>query len=602
MSTTSTAEPTDLPSCIDLLAFVNASIDALGTTDDQAWTFGYNNDAVDYILACVVTLVFIVLLFDRIIGQLTDNSTAYAANAKYSVPADEVPYFFDGVGLWIYYYGRSLFAAVNQFAIIYLLYLQIRDAVRRISGRPWMNLCLALTMLVLPVELLKQLFGIVKLHITGNDDDLYPPVLIWTTTAYRVALDLAFTFYSFRIIHRASSGDKNSHGRHMADHTAFLVGYLFRVLLFLAVDGLFIVVTQMDIAYNDPRFSSLTLWGCARVLLVIKPFLICTDMARVRALSAGGETTSDSSPGATKAMSTDKSASAPGFDELSKTRHVSTKIMDDPTDLSSCIAAVIYANDTLTNSTGDLDDQSANYGYNSDSINWIPVVSSILFEILNVVGNAIPWFFTIGGDIIYFYGRAIFASTNQWAVCYLLYLRVSDALKRRFDRKIAMIAFCLTAAVLPLELAKQGYGAILWSVTLDADQPLYLEWLNNLSAAYRSALDLLLSGYSFWVIHTAASGDRSGHHRGRLMREDTAFLVGYATRVLLFVGVDILFVITTCFSSAEDDMSFEGMSLWACAQLMSPIRPYLIVTDMARIRALSAESPDEAPTSDLKVK
>ncbi|KAJ3146211.1 hypothetical protein HDU89_006352 [Geranomyces variabilis] len=310
------AAPTDLPSCIETLAFVNASIDALGTTDDQAWAFAYTNDAVDYILACVVTLVFIVLLFDRIIDiQHRPTKTAFwvaiASQIAYdliNIFRDEVSYFYDGVGLWIYYYGRSLFAAVNEFAIIFLLYLRIRDAVRHILGRHWMNVCLSLSIFVLPIELLRQLFGVVKLHITGTGDDLYPPGLIWTTTAYRVALDLAFTLYSFRIIQRASGGDKSNRVRQISDH-AFLVGYLFRVLLFLAVDGLFIVVTQMDIPYDDPSFGSLTLWGLAKVLLVIKPFLICTDMARVRALSAGGEAASGSSPGATKAMS-DKSASA----------------------------------------------------------------------------------------------------------------------------------------------------------------------------------------------------------------------------------------------------------------------------------------------------
>ncbi|KAJ3164506.1 hypothetical protein HDU88_005383 [Geranomyces variabilis] len=310
------AAPTDLPSCIEALAFVNASIDALGTTDDQAWAFAYTNDAVDYILACVVTLVFIVLLFDRIIDiQHRPTKIAFwvavASQIAYdliNIFKDEVSYFYDGVGLWIYYYGRSLFAAVNEFAIIFLLYLRIQDAVRRISGRHWMNVCLSLTIFVLPIELLRQLYGVVKLHITGTGDDLDPPGLIWTTTAYRVALDLAFTLYSIRIIHHASSGDKSNRAQQISDH-AFLVGYLFRVLLFLAVDGLFIAVTQMDISYDDPSFSSLTLWGLARVLLVIKPFLICTDMAKVRALSAGGEAAAGSSPGATKAMS-DKSASA----------------------------------------------------------------------------------------------------------------------------------------------------------------------------------------------------------------------------------------------------------------------------------------------------
>ncbi|KAI8916548.1 hypothetical protein DFJ77DRAFT_509957 [Powellomyces hirtus] len=53
----------------------------------------------------------------------------------------------------------------------------------------------------------------------------------------------------------------------------------------------------------------------------------------------------------------------------------------------------------------------------------IAVATSILFDLLNVVGNKVPWFFDLAGSFIYYWGRGVFAATNQWAVFHLLYLR-----------------------------------------------------------------------------------------------------------------------------------------------------------------------------------
>ncbi|KAJ3152109.1 hypothetical protein HDU86_005954 [Geranomyces michiganensis] len=311
--------PASLPECNEALDSVNALISGLPTFDSQAWDFGYTVDAVDYILAIIATVVFIVLLFDRIVGIAhgPTNRTFWLAVISQNlynvvnILSNKWSWTAEGTGLYLYYYSRALFAAVNEFAIICLLYFRVCDAIRRILGTRWMNLCLAATIVVLPLEFFKEIYGVAKLQVTGDVQNLYPPALVNTATAYRVALDLCFALYSFQFIRGAPGSEKYGHGL-ISEDKAFLLGYVFRVLFFLAADVLVIVVTQLQITYHDLELSSMTLWTCARVMIVIKPFLICTDMARVRALSASGAAGagSNSSPGATKAMSKGESSAS----------------------------------------------------------------------------------------------------------------------------------------------------------------------------------------------------------------------------------------------------------------------------------------------------
>ncbi|KAJ3178647.1 hypothetical protein HDU87_003470 [Geranomyces variabilis] len=168
----------------------------------------------------------------------------------------------------------------------------------------------------------------------------------------------------------------------------------------------------------------------------------------------------------------------------------------------------------------------------------------------------------------------------------LLYLRVADALTRFGGRPIAMAALAATWAVLASELCKHLTGTIMLTISRDENQTLYYDWMLYAATAYRILLDCAFSLYSFWVIHQASSGALSPNKKSGL-REDAAFFIGYAARVLIFLGVDGVTVTAMVISRNYDDNSFEALTLWAVTQLLGPVKPYLICTDMSRIRALS---------------
>ncbi|KAJ3181748.1 hypothetical protein HDU87_000766 [Geranomyces variabilis] len=81
------------------------------------------------------------------------------------------------------------------------------------------------------------------------------------------------------------------------------------------------------------------------------------------------------------------------------------------------------------------------------------------------------------------------------------------------------------------------------------------------------------------------------------MSEDTAFMIGYGSRVILFVAVDIVLGLAMGLQFADNDLRFSSMALWATAQVTSPIKPFLVLTDIARIRSLSAEDPPPAQST-----
>ncbi|KAJ3161482.1 hypothetical protein HDU86_007264 [Geranomyces michiganensis] len=253
---TDLANSTNSTNCTEYIVALAAADETLsGALDDQAFTFGYNADAVASI-------------------------------------SDEIEWFFpeEGPGIWTYYYIRGICSATFSISIVLLLYLRIADSVKRLSGRGWWMAGYGATAAVWFLEIFKQLFGVIKMHVTGDDSDVYPEALMTFATAYKTLLDICFSVYSFRIIRAAGSGGPSRKGRRlMTDDTAFLVAYGFRVFLFIATDIIVLITTQMDIDYADLRFSSMTIWACAQTLGVIKPYIICTDMARIRALSEEGE-------------------------------------------------------------------------------------------------------------------------------------------------------------------------------------------------------------------------------------------------------------------------------------------------------------------------
>ncbi|KAJ3172173.1 hypothetical protein HDU88_006988 [Geranomyces variabilis] len=303
-------DPIDFSTCmVTLAAAENTLVDSQYVLEYQAYDFGYKSDAVTSMIAVLLHTLFIVLLVDRIV-LLKHRPTKIAFWVSiasqnvynlFNICSDVVEWWESDEGIKVYYYIRAAVLPINQWAIVYLLYLRVRDSLLRASPK-WRMTALALTHLVLPLELLKQYYAVVWNEVNDNAGYPYPTGLMVTTTAYRVLLDVCFSLYSFRIIHAASSGDKaGRQGRRsiMSEDTAFIVGYALRATLFLALDVLFVVITQMDMAFSDLSFRGLTVWACAQALSPIKPYLIVTDMARIRALSAEpAQSSVDSSKGA----------------------------------------------------------------------------------------------------------------------------------------------------------------------------------------------------------------------------------------------------------------------------------------------------------------
>ncbi|KAI8587260.1 hypothetical protein BDZ88DRAFT_425820 [Geranomyces variabilis] len=290
-------DPIDFSSCmVTLAAAENTLVDSQDALLYQAWDYGFKSDAVTSMIAMLLHTLFIVLLVDRIV-LLKHRPTKIAFWVSitsqnvynlFNIFSDVVDWWESDTGIKVYYYIRAAVLPINQWAIVYLLYLRVRDSLLRASPK-WRMAALALTHLVLPLELLKQYYAVVWNELNNDAGYPYPTELMVITTAYRILLDVCFSLYSFRIIHAASSGDKaGRQGRRsiMSEDTAFIVGYALRAILFLALDILFVVVTQMDMEFSDLSFRGLTVWACAQALSPIKPYLIVTDMARIRALSA----------------------------------------------------------------------------------------------------------------------------------------------------------------------------------------------------------------------------------------------------------------------------------------------------------------------------
>ncbi|KAI8588820.1 hypothetical protein BDZ88DRAFT_175146 [Geranomyces variabilis] len=286
--------PTDLPTCLDALNTCEWD------TYYQTITFSYDSDSVSFIISLCVEFLFLSLLFDRLIG-MTHRPTkvtfwaAVTTSILWNVIcllSRKVTWIHETLdGHLTFFWIRGVLAAFNQFFVIRLLYLRVADALQRFGGRPVVMAALASTWAVLISELCKHLTGTIMLTISRDDDQtLYYDWMLYTATAYRILIDCAFSFYSFWVIHQASSGVIPSNKkRGLREDVAFLIGYAARVLIFLGVDGVTVTAMVISRNYDDTSFEALTLWAVTQLLGPVKPYLICTDMSRIRALSELGQ-------------------------------------------------------------------------------------------------------------------------------------------------------------------------------------------------------------------------------------------------------------------------------------------------------------------------
>ncbi|KAI8586579.1 hypothetical protein BDZ88DRAFT_428607 [Geranomyces variabilis] len=104
------------------------------------------------------------------------------------------------------------------------------------------------------------------------------------------------------------------------------------------------------------------------------------------------------------------------------------------------------------------------------------------------------------------------------------------------------------------------------------------------------SLDLGFNHYTFHVNHGAKGRLQQCSPTRQVEDEQTAFLVGYIARTVLFLASDVLSVVASTVGNIKDNVSFSTLTIWACSMFPSPIKPYLICTDMARICAFSVAS------------
>ncbi|KAI8910055.1 hypothetical protein DFJ77DRAFT_471813 [Powellomyces hirtus] len=226
------------------------------------------------------------------------------------------------------------------------------------------------------------------------------------------------------------------------------------------------------------------------------------------------------------------------------------------------------------------------------TFNWLMVL-------WNVAGNepSIVWFFEYQGSAVHYWVQGFLSANYEGCVSYLSYLRISSSIDARFGRTWDFVGRAIVCGVLPVELAKQWYEAATFTITEDYDG-LYQMHLIYISIAYRISLDVAICAYSVWIVHEAATGFESMSGGTARVRQDRAVFLAYAFRVLLFMGVDCAYIFMATWGGVIEDISFPGLVVWKIWVLLMPWKAYLLITDMARVRALTEEDiPNPPPPS-----
>ncbi|KAJ3006080.1 hypothetical protein HKX48_000307 [Thoreauomyces humboldtii] len=164
----------------------------------------------------------------------------------------------------------------------------------------------------------------------------------------------------------------------------------------------------------------------------------------------------------------------------------------------------------------------------------------------------------------------------EFTVSSLTYLRISSTVRMRHGKTADLVCMGLLGGVLVLECIK----FIDMAIILD-----YSEVLLYLSLVYRTVLDVLMCGYSVHIVWEASQGSQAAN--GAMMREDRALLFAYIFRIVLFIGIDIVWLAAIMTLSSYWDMSLGALTLWIIDRVCMPWKPYLVITDAGRIRTLA---------------
>ncbi|KAJ3020094.1 hypothetical protein HKX48_001349 [Thoreauomyces humboldtii] len=211
------------------------------------------------------------------------------------------------------------------------------------------------------------------------------------------------------------------------------------------------------------------------------------------------------------------------------------------------------------------------------------VTFSILLSLWDIIGNitTIPWLFGYRGTELFYYTSAILTATAETSISALLYLRV-------YGKKTDMAGFAAVAVVGILEFSRCLQGAIKYTKTDDYDQNLY-DWRIVWTAfSYKIFLDVVLSAYSLRIVHQASH--RASTTSTVVIRDDAALLVAYLIRMLLFLTLDVVRVLSYDSFGNTSSISIRADIPMTIDGLLGAWKPYLIITDVARIRAVKEAS------------
>ncbi|KAI8823141.1 uncharacterized protein EV422DRAFT_505167 [Fimicolochytrium jonesii] len=224
---------------------------------------------------------------------------------------------------------------------------------------------------------------------------------------------------------------------------------------------------------------------------------------------------------------------------------------------------------------------------------YVSVVSNIAYAIWTVVGYQVLWFWTFEGTALYYIGRALTWTTFQQSVTYLNYLRIADTLERLHAPWVRRISLIFVFAITPLTLINAGEVVVYFIVTksdsaFQYGQPLrYVAWL------YSSAVDIAIGTYIVRMMVANASGvttaTTTSDGKKPLLRMHHIYTISTICRILLFLTCEYSFLIAE--DIVADYTSMRSFFKWDMSLGLSVFKPYLLITDMARIRALGDGEP-----------
>ncbi|KAI8820781.1 uncharacterized protein EV422DRAFT_530141, partial [Fimicolochytrium jonesii] len=221
------------------------------------------------------------------------------------------------------------------------------------------------------------------------------------------------------------------------------------------------------------------------------------------------------------------------------------------------------------------------------------VAANFLAAFWQYIANTGTWLDEYGehgyeANVVYYTVRSALAALKTQTVLYLNYRRVEQAASLFLPRWVSRTFRVAVFLQFPITLANELIPTIEYAMRQDNYDSWYNFGLVTLDWAYGMVIDCLIGAFTFQSLYRIASRSKSGR------REHIYFVLAHCFRVGLFVAYDIISAFASLVTDFEDS-SLRTTALWAIRVI--PVKPYLLITDMARWRAMSSTGEDQEENS-----